>query len=87
MAWSIEELGVALTLPHVFPNSHQFSGRGMMSNDEHAMYLAVVADYLDAGVEDGCIPHAIMSDIREVGGQLEVTVRIGMPVVIDVAAE
>lgn len=87
MAWSIEALGVALALPHVFPNPHQFSGRDMMSNDQNAMFLAVVADYLDAGVEDGCIPSAVMRDIREINGQLEMTIRIAMPVTIDVAAE
>lgn len=87
MAWSIEALGVALSLPHVFPNPNRFAGRDMMSDDEHALSFAVVADYLDAGVEDGCIPPAIIRDVRAVDGQVEVTVRIGMPTIIDVAAE
>lgn len=51
------------------------------------MFFAVVADYLDAGVEGWCIPPTTIRDVREADGQLEMTIRIAMPTIIDVAAE
>ncbi|MBO9454647.1 hypothetical protein J7376_12160 [Paracoccus sp. R12_1] len=87
MAWSIEALGVALALPNVFPHPERFSDGIMLSDDQNAMFFAIVADYLDAGVEDGCIPPTVIRDVREADGQLEMTIRVSMPVTIDVAAE
>lgn len=87
MAWSVEALGVALALPNVFPNPEQVSDGIMLLDDRNAMFFAIAADYLDAGVEDGCIPPTVIRDVREIDGQLEMTIRVAMPVIIDVAAE
>lgn len=86
MAWSPRELGVVLALPNVFPHPEVFGPGIMLEHDHNAMFFAITADFLDAAVENGCIPPTEIRKINEVDGQLELTIRVAMPIVIDIPA-
>lgn len=86
MAWSPRELGVVMALPNVFPHPEAFGAGIVLEDDRNAMFFAITADFLDAAVENGCIPPTEIRQITEVDGQLELTIRVAMPVVIEIPA-
>ncbi|WP_164882506.1 hypothetical protein [Paenirhodobacter populi] len=45
-----------MALSHVFPQPEIFGDGIDVQDDRYAMFPAIIADYLDAGIESGCIP-------------------------------
>ena len=50
---------------------------------KHLMYAA---EFLSAGVESMCIPPLMITNARDSGGSLEITIRLAVPITIDIPA-
>ncbi|MFC3059651.1 hypothetical protein [Paenirhodobacter populi] len=85
MSWNPQTLAAAMALSHVFPRPEIFGDGIDVQGDRHAMFLAIVADYLDAGVESGCIPSLTVIEVKETGCVIDITIRVASIINADAA--
>lgn len=87
MSWNPHAVAAMATYPDVFASPSAYGSGISFSDPMTGRHLLFAAEYLDAGVETMCIPPLTITGAREVNGSLELTIRLAVPITIDVAVE
>lgn len=87
MSWNPHAAAAVQAFPNVFAVPEAYGAGIAFADPITGCHLLYAADYLDAGVQHMCIPPLTITSVREVGGSLELTIRLAVPITIDVPAE
>lgn len=86
MAWNPHALAAVQAFPNVFASPEHYGAGISFADPMTGKHLLYVVDFLDGGVHNMCIPPITITSTREVGGSLELTIRLAVPITIDVPA-
>ena len=87
MSWNPHAVAAMATYPDVFASPSAYGTGIAFADPITGKHLLYAAEYLDAGVELMCIPPLTTTGAGEVGGSLELTIRLAVPIMIDVPVE
>ncbi|UFM66814.1 hypothetical protein LOS78_12850 [Paracoccus sp. MA] len=86
MSWNPHAAAALVAFPDVFASPSAYGFGIDFADPITGKHLLYAADFLDGGVQNACIPPLTITSAREVGGSLELTIRLAVPITIDVPA-
>lgn len=87
MSWNPHAAAALVAFPDVFASPSAYGAGIAFADPISGKHLLYAAEFLDSGVETMCIPPLTITGAREVNGSLELTIRLAVPITIDVPVE
>lgn len=87
MAWNPHAAAAVQAFPDIFASPESYGSGIAFADPVTGKHLLYAADFLDAGVQNLCVPPLTITGAREVNGSLEITIRLAVPITINVPAE
>lgn len=86
MSWNPHAYAAVQAFPDLFASPESYGSGIAFADSVTGKHLLYAADFLDAGVQNLCVPPLTITGAREIKGSLEITIRLAVPITIDVPA-
>lgn len=87
MSWNPHAVAALEAFPNIFASPECYGSGISFADPVTCQHLLFAADFLHAGVHNMCIPPITITGAREINGSLELTIRLAVPITINVPAE